>query len=159
MGKVNLVAPWIDFYNEIRALFAKDYEVRVDYDYNEDIIRLYVDNPAKAAALSVLLPEERIFGNITVKIAVIPANDRKPSKIQLFRTAFDGNDAFCYTYIPDQEYGAPSVSYVVFANEVVQYFNDDLSDAHGVKSTLYQEIAKDVFEDHDGVYFCTDVVD
>lgn len=158
MSKVDLVAPWVDFYNEINALFAKDYEVRVDYDYDEDIIRLYVDNPAKAAALNVLLPKERIFGNVTVKIAVISANDGKLSKIQLFRTAFDGNDAFRYTYTPDQEYGAPSVNYVVFAPEVVQYFNDDLGDAHGVKSTLYQEIAKDVFEDYDGVYFCTDLV-
>ena len=32
--------------------------------------------------------------DVTVKIAVISINDGKLSKIQLFRTAFDGNDAF-----------------------------------------------------------------
>ena len=47
-------------------------------------------------------------------------------------------------------------NYVVFENKVVQFFNDDLSDIHGNKSTLYQEIAKDIFGDCDNIYFCTD---
>lgn len=42
-------------------------------------------------------------------------------------------------------------------NKVVQYFNDDLGDAHGVCSTLYQEIAKDVFGEHEGIFFCTNL--
>ena len=43
----------------------------------------------------------------------------------------------------------------VFAKEVVQYWNDSLSDPYGKVSTLYQDIAKDIFEDTDGVMFCT----
>ena len=50
-----------------------------------------------------------------------------------------------------------AAKYVIFANKVVQYFNDSLSDAHGVCSTLYQDIARDVFGDDCGVYFCTDL--
>ena len=49
------------------------------------------------------------------------------------------------------------ITYVVFVNEVVQYFNDDLGDVYGQCSTLYQEIAKDVFGETEGVFFCTDV--
>ena len=48
------------------------------------------------------------------------------------------------------------MTYVVFKKEVVQYFNDSLGDIHGVCSTLMQDIAKDIFEDTEGVYFCTD---
>ena len=49
------------------------------------------------------------------------------------------------------------ITYVVFVNEVVQYYNDNLSDIHGLRSTLYQEIAKDIFETRLGVYYCTDL--
>jgi len=48
------------------------------------------------------------------------------------------------------------VDYVVFRNEVVQFFNDEMGDPNGLKSTLYQDIAKDVFADKDGIFFCTE---
>ena len=51
------------------------------------------------------------------------------------------------------------ITYVVFVNEVVQYFNDNLYDINGVCSTLYQEIAKEVFKESNSVHFCTDVAD
>ena len=47
------------------------------------------------------------------------------------------------------------MTYVVFVKEVVQYFNDDLGDANGVCSTLYQDIAKRLFTSTEGVFFCT----
>lgn len=45
----------------------------------------------------------------------------------------------------------------MFKNKVVQYFNDDLSDANGVCSTLYQEIAKRIFGENPMIYFCTSI--
>ena len=51
-------------------------------------------------------------------------------------------------------------TYVVFKNCVVQFFNDNLNDPHGVLSTLYQDIAREVFGDcgmAGGVAYCTDV--
>ena len=48
------------------------------------------------------------------------------------------------------------VSYVIFEKKVVQFFNDDLSDAHGNMTTLYKDVAKDVLGEHHGVFFCTD---
>ena len=35
--------------------------------------------------------------------------------------------------------------------------NDDLSDAHGICSTLYQDLAKEVFGESEGIFFCTEV--
>lgn len=156
MSKVGLSSPWVNFYRELEALFAKDPEVKVIYDEEKNDVKLYVDNLAKADALAQLLPVERTFGNITITVTVIPANKEGASKIQLFRTAFEGNGAFDYTTSAEGIFTNP-IHYVVFANEVVQYFNDDLSDAHGVRSTLYQDIAEDVFENHESVYFCTNV--
>ena len=156
MSKLGLSSPWVNFYRELEALFAKDPEVKVVYDEEKNDVKLYVDNLAKADALAQLLPVERTFGNITITVTVIPANKEGASKIQLFRTAFEGNGAFNYTASAEGIFTNP-IHYVVFANEVVQYFNDDLSDAHGVRSTLYQDIAEDIFENHESVYFCTNV--
>ena len=156
MSKLGLSSPWVNFYREIEALFAKDPEVKVVFNEDDNDIKLYVDNLAKADALAQLLPVERTFGNVTVTVTVVPANKESASKIQLFRTAFEGNEAFSYTATAEGIYTNP-ISYVVFENEVVQYWNDDLSDINGLCSTLYQDIATNVFENHEGIYFCTDL--
>ena len=112
-----------------------------------------MDSAVKAEALSQLLPQERTFGNVTIYINVIPANDNA-SKIELFKAAFYGNPVFEFEKTVPDVFSNP-VSYMVFKNKVVQYYNDDMSDLHGLRSTLYEDIAKDVFENHDGVFFCT----
>ena len=48
------------------------------------------------------------------------------------------------------------MTFVIFKKEVVQYFTDDIGDYHGICSTLYQDLAKEIFGSIDGVFFCTD---
>jgi hypothetical protein len=48
------------------------------------------------------------------------------------------------------------ITYVIFKKEVVQYYDDNLGDAHGNRTTLYEQIANQIFEDREGIYFCTD---
>ena len=64
----------------------------------------------------------------------------------------------------DDGYWFVDITYVIFKNCVVQFFNDNLNDAHGVISTLYQDIAAELFADYlerskRGVHFNTDVED
>lgn len=155
-NKVKLSAPWITFFREIEALFKEDPEVNVVHDEEKNIVKIFVDNDEKADALAKLLPGEKTFGNVTMTIEVIPANDSAESKISLFQKAFDGNPAF--SFIKTVE-GVFTMSYVVFRKKVVQFFNDDLGDLNGLCSTLYQDIAKDVFKEQMGIYFCTDPED
>ena len=81
----------------------------------------------------------------------------------MFEAAFDGNPAFAYCVAPKQEdYWYLDFVYVVFKNCVVQFFNDNLNDAHGLISTLYQDIAEELFRDAilpggGMVAYCTDV--
>ena len=107
----------------------------------------------KAEALQTLLPFSKAFGNVTVFINIIPCNTGKTINHNIFEKAFKGNPAFAYTVDSEKL----PIHYVVFKNKVVQYFNDALNDAHGVRSTLYQEIAKNVFGEVNGTYFCTDL--
>lgn len=151
---MKLSSPWVEFYREIEALFEQDDEVKVVYDEEKNEVKLYVENARKADALTQLLPAEKTFGNVTLKIIVIPANDLEISKADLIAEAFDGNPALSYVQHVDAVIGA--FDYAVFQNRVVQFFDDNLSDINGNKSTLYENIAKDVFGTDVNVFFCTE---
>lgn len=150
---LRISAPWILYYKAIEALFAKDQAVETAYDDENKTIRLYVDGDLKTEALSKLLPQEKNFGGVVVKIEVIPANKLKTTT-DLFKAAFNGNYAFAY--IKEGTYPLSNkVCYIVFKKGVVQYWVDNLGDINGNISTLYEDLARTVFEDS-GVFFCTE---
>lgn len=154
---VTLSSPWILFYGEIEALFSGDPTVKTVYDEDTQTIKLFVEDDEKADALAQLLPTERTFGNVTVKVAVIPANLESASKLPLFRKAFKDNPALAF--IQEGSGDIFDLNYVVFKREVVQYRSDDIGDLNGLKSTLYQDIAKDIFADVPGIFFCTETAE
>jgi len=151
--KLAISPPWITYYNEINELFKDDPDVMVKYNEDDYSIKLYVDDSDKAFALSILLPPEKTFGNIVVKTTVVPPNLAEEPDIQLFERAFKNNPVVDFIKAGLGPFG--DISYVVFKNKVVQFFNDNLSDLNGITSTLYENIATDVFEQRDGVFFCT----
>lgn len=157
--KVNLSSPWVSYYREIEAMFWSDPEVHVVFDEDKPAVKLFVDNGKKAAALTKLMKHEQQFGNVKLTIDIIPANAdlvKQPEDIDdIICSAFKYNPAFCYC--KQASLGPYMIYYVVFKNCVVQYFNDDLSDAHGLCSTLYQTIAKDIFIELSNTYYCTNV--
>lgn len=165
MSKLKLAAPWTIYYRQLQALFKKDPEIKVLFDEDKPAVKLLVNNDDKAAALMSLLPEQKIFGNIVLKVLIVPANGEMifPSTPPLpspkfFNTLFTGNDAL--SFIQSVDLMTNTATFVVFKKEVVQFFNDDMSDIHGVCSTLYQDLAKEIFADTvPGVYFCTDIDD
>ena len=161
MATLKLSAPWFIRVRELEEMFKYDSEVRVVFDEETHIVSLYVDNVDKAAALTELLPALYTFGSYNLQTAVVPANDishldaANEHKEYLYEIAFEGNPVF--SYAKEVWLGTNTLTYVVFRKAVVQYFTDDLSDANGICSTLYQEIAKNLFGEAEGVSFCTDV--
>ena len=153
---MKLVSPWVNFFREIEALFAKDNEVRVVMNEEVPEVKIFVENARKADAIAYLLPEEKDFGNVKLKITVVPANDGIQSKFDAIQEAFIGNPVLSYVWQAKTPFG--EFDYVVFDADVVQYFNDDMRDVNGNKSTLYQEIAKDVIGEDANLCFCTEAV-
>ena len=153
--KLKLSSPWEIFYKEVEAMFKKDKSIRTEFDNENMVIKLFVEGTDKADALDALLPNEKAFGNITVKIEVIPANNDNPTDVELFTRAFKDNPILEYVSNGNKEITSGN-TYVVFKKDVVQYYNDSLNDINGICSTLYQDVAKDVFEKKSGVYFCTE---
>ena len=186
--RLKISPPWITYVNKLNALFCEDPDIKIVYDNNKITVRLYVNDGEKAEALYRLLPENKIFGNVILQIYVIPSNKEdfksldvknlpevdpfvmekylegnsilhNASTLTLFNTAFEGNPVYAFGY-PVEGILSNTITYIVFKNCVVQFFNDNLNDLYGNISTLYQDIAADVFKKDDevqGVFYCTDV--
>ena len=156
MNEVGLQAPWVLFARQIQKMFEKDKEVNIVCNEEDNEIKLFVNNAIKADALSQILPSEKVFGNIATKITVIPANEEKPS--DLFKRAFVGNAAVNKIQVINDLFENDGV-YILFDPVVVQYFADDISDFYGNTSTLYEDLAREIFDKTPQVHFCTDLVD
>lgn len=165
MAKLNLSPPWMVCYRKLSAFFKEDSEVRITYDEIEQEIKLYVDNAEKAVVLEKLLPSEQVFGNVTLYITIVPANKTSFDSVKAGHStstkmtdivrALVNNKAVTDIKVVDGIMTNKMV-YVIFRKEVIQYFTDDIGDYHGICSTLYQDLAKEIFSNIDGVFFCTD---
>ncbi len=162
--RLKVSPPWVTYIHKVEALFDGDPQIACNVEWNapNPSIVLACNNGDKVAALLQLLPAEVPFGNIVLKIAVdgTPTNRAFVNKKELFEVAFAKNPAFAYALSPaDDGYAWFSMVYVVFKNCVVQFFNDNLNDCHGVISTLYQDIAEEILTGPgaEGVFFNTDV--
>ncbi len=154
---VKLSPPWCGFYKMMLAMFGDDPEIELAFNESDPSIKLFVNNPTKAEALGKILPEKKEFGNVSLDIAVVPANsDDKP--IDVFRKALAGNPVLS-DIVTITDIFSNNIDFVGFANEVVQYKDDRLDDPYGLQSTLYEDIAREMFVNHDGVFFYTDVPD
>lgn len=162
--RLKLSPPWCTYINELIALFGEDPEINIKYDNWTQEIKFFVNNEEKANALYTLLPFRKHFGNIELTINIIPSNGDKCSFIScknakmVYETAFKGNPVFSFAHEVNGIF-SNTITYIVFKNKVVQFFNDNLNDVYGNISTLYQEIAKDIFTDNcfNSVCYCTDI--
>lgn len=145
-------APWFQYVQKLRAMFGKDPDISIVHNEGNQEVTLLVTNPQKADALMQLLPAEKEFGNVTLKITVKPANDVDPVR-GLLLTAFAGSPVLREINVVSE---CPfAATYAMFKKEVVDYYSDNMSDPEGMSHTLYQDIAKDIFVDLPGVFFST----
>ena len=150
-----MIAPWTNYYREIEALFENDTQVTVKYDEEARVVKLYVDDQEKADAIAKILPDEKTFGNVVVKVNVIPANNENDTVEDLIAKAFKGNAVLDYVKAIQTPFG--EMTYAVFKPDAVQYYNDDMGDINGMRTVLYQDIAKDVLN-VDGLRICSNKI-
>lgn len=156
---LKLSTPWVEFYHMVDAFFKYDPEVSILFDNDEHRLNVYVESAPKAEALQKLLPTEKAFGNVKLTINVIPANGIKLGNTEaeaVIVEAFKNNPALSYTRSVRPIYGG-EFTFIVFKNEVVQFFDDNIGDINGLKSTLYENLAREVFNPMEGVFYNTDV--
>lgn len=94
--KLEFNTPLSTFYNEIKAVFGRDPDINIEYDADENEIKMRVTGQEKAEALTKILPSEKKFGNVTVKVTVIQQMNsvrqgrtsfrKRPKVIRFYRT-------------------------------------------------------------------------
>lgn len=156
-SEMKLASPWVIYYRKLCCLFRQDPDIeQLSYNNGEKypVIRIYVKTIDKADALCQLLPEEKEFGNVTLKIIIVPPSTDDVSKADLISRAFKDNPVFKGMKTADTPGG--TAYFAMFIKEVVQYDADDISDWYGQQSTLYQDIAKEIFGEEANLHYCTE---
>lgn len=168
MANLKLISPWRNYYNKVQAFFKEDQDVNVVFDEDNMDILVYVQTPYKAEALDYILKSEQTYGDTTVSITVVPANNDPDAKkyiksicndenyAHLYSLAFCRNSLYSDLQVIHGLLGFDAV-YVVFDKRVVQYYIDNIGDLHGIKSTIAEDIARDIFVEKPGIFFCTDI--
>lgn len=153
--EIKLSAPWHIFTEKMKKLFEGDKDIAIEYDDTDiHMIRVLVDSQDKYEALVKLLPTTKKFGNVNVLINVIPSNKAK-TKIELFETLFKDNPVFSDILTMETPDGT-DIDYVMFKPKVASYYADNLQNPWGCNNELYENIAREVFSDTDGIMFSTD---
>lgn len=154
MEKIKLSPPWNEYVSKIKILFEKDSEIKIKYDQDAVVLSLFVDSTDKVNALGHLLPTEIDFGGQKLGIKIVPANNEKGVQ-QYIKDLFKGNPIVNRI----EDITGPisnQMTFVEFRKQIVQYYNDNIGDLHGNRTTVLEEVAREVLGNKDGVFFCTD---
>ena len=156
MSTVKQVSPWQEMFERYNVLFGKDPDIKLKLDNDVPAIKMYVDDEMKFGALAKLLPAEYDFGSVKLKVELHCSNGNGGTET-IIRDAFFGNPIVSDVVVGSNPMTQDDV-FVVFDAEVVQYHNDDLMNLFGIRTTVYEEVAREVFN-YPGVHFNTERVE
>ena len=157
--KAGIQAPWVTTYKKICALFENDMDLHIS-DINEPTpgnctIVISSQNNAKLESIKKILKNHFEFGNVTLDIEFIPEDNNEKITDSDFRNAFNCNENLTEVRTIETPDGF-SRTYVVFEKEVVQFYNDDLTDLYGNYNGLMEDIARELFNEVDAsISYCT----
>lgn len=158
---MKLQPPWYTYHKKVQALFKEDDKVNVREladlgDGNYSFIIL-VSDKAKAEAIKAIIKDKIEMGNITVTVTVLGPDENGINDIEAdistYETAFSGNSIF--SKVVSASIMGLDLSYCIFSYEIVQFWNDDLSDYYGNFNGLAEDIAREVLKET-SVMFCTE---
>ncbi|MCM3218782.1 hypothetical protein M3644_02985 [Bacillus cereus] len=155
-----LSPPWITYFNELKNSIGADPTVivgpliPVGGNY---IILVHALSNEKARALATLLKSFVQFGNVSMTV-IVTNNENEivdpfPCPLDafeiahLFQVALENNPYFEQVVVQPQFPGGPNVVFPVFAAEVIQFFNDDISNLcqtfTGVAANVFRDVMND----------------
>lgn len=158
---VKLSPPWTTVEKKIRALFNGDEDITIKpiKRLADGNLELSLEGPdaCKMIALSSIMKTKYNFGNFNLNLVFRTTDGKEVGPIEVDEW-FDDlygvyEDAFCSTAtvidIKDVQDRTGAENVVIsFKKEVVQFFNDDLTDFYGNWNGLYTDIAKELLNDN-----------
>jgi hypothetical protein len=95
---------------------------------------------------------------VKVSIVVLTSNENTETRAELIKKAMKGNPVLSYDQAVEGVMTNP-LHYFVMRNEVAQFWNDNMHDINGRESYLYEDLAREIIGEDDGVMFCTNTPD
>lgn len=165
MAKLKLSPPWVSYYKKLDILFGNEDGTMVIFDEDETEVKIYTNDTTQAMALSALLPMTISFGGVELKVTVIPPNEDDIIWKGFGNTVSSPQAAIEFLFSNNKNVNTikhintpfGELTYIIFNKEVVQYYDDNLGDYYGNRSMLCEDIAREIFTDIRGVYFCTSI--
>ena len=161
MKKVGLQSPWVTYRNFLNAMFERDPEVEVGaVDEGDDgiyTVIVMVHNYEKFLAMKDVLHQSIVMGNVTLVINLqcdVDTDKDTVSDFEKLKTVFQGNNIVKDFKVVTDPAGVDH-NFVLFWPEVVQFWNDDMSDYYGNWNGLAEDIARGLFKVNASVNFCT----
>lgn len=144
-------SPIYEYIYKLDLLFEYDSDINPIYYINDSILDIYTNSAKKAQALIALLPQKIEIGNEVVDVNIMGVNPSKEpiAPLVLYRNLFYNNNLI-YNIITNELDELQIIFKPLFAQAPL--------DAHyfkGIKTYLYQDIAKEIVKPHPSVYFCT----
>jgi len=158
---LGLQSPWVTLYNKIYFMFSNDEDLDISNLIESDgnySMTIASNNTTKLKAIEKILKHEFSLGNITFKINfVYGENESDNITISDIKNAFNGNTVISTiktAMTPAQD----ELTFVLFNREVVQFYNDDISDFYGNYNGLAEDIAREIFNNQFDINYCTDII-
>lgn len=143
---MNLSAPWYTYAKKVKAFFAYDDEVTVGdlekLGNGHYSLTITVTNPTKAYALEKLVKPDTVFGETHVFTDV--ALEGVDGTEKILKAAFKGHLAVAD--VAKKLVPGGKVVYLRFLPEIIQFFDDDISDYSGNYTELINKVAEDIID-------------
>lgn len=143
---MNLSAPWYTYAKKVKAFFAYDDEVSVGdlekLGNGHYSLTITVANPTKAYALEKLVKPDTVFGETHVFTDV--ALEGVDGTEKILKAAFKGHLAVAD--VAKKLVPGGKVVYLRFLPEIIQFFDDDISDYSGNYTELINKVAEDIID-------------
>ena len=101
--RMKLSPPWCTHVSMLNAMFDEDKDITIKYDNDQYTVKIYVNDADKAFALNKIINTWKEYGNIVLRVIVVPPNYEKIKKEtesydtqSLYEVAFKGNPAFSF---------------------------------------------------------------
>ena len=162
-AEVKLSAPWVTYFKMVYNVLTGDPEISmptVIEDEGDGVYSFYIESPnsTKIIALSKVLKNEIVMGNITVKVQYRCTNDAYIELLNEDIFASDYEDAFSgnkyFVKIESVKSPVGSFDYAVFTRDIISFFNDDMTDYHANAHYIVADIIKQI-TDPSNVMPCT----
>ena len=156
----SMSAPWIAYAHKVIAAFEKDPDVTVDIG-DADVsggfltIEIICKNYVKYLALQEILKRPEPISNVRIDMVFTYSGTERDKQISLYETALGGNPYFnSVIQLSDPREETVKYTFALFNNEIVQYFDDDISDYYGCNNMVPEDLFREVLKDDPEIRMC-----